>query len=79
MQTKYQTLQSFIKDYEVDLNDFYAINISSTGIIMQGFKENAGDIFQAIKSNPNLRLVSSEDEMDFKCEYNSVIFNLSIS
>jgi hypothetical protein len=79
MQTKYQTLQAFIKEYEVDLNDFYAINISSTGIIMQGFKENALDIFNAIKSNPNLRLVSSEDEMDFKCEYNSVIFNLSIS
>lgn len=79
MQTKYQTLQAFIKEYDVDLNDFYAINISSTGIIMQGFKENAGDIFEAIKSNPNLRLVSSEDEMDIKIEFNNVIFNLSIS
>jgi len=79
MHSKYQTLQAFIKEYEVDLNDFYCIMISGTGIIMQGFKENAGDIFNAIKSNPNLRLVSSEDEMDFKCEYNSVIFNLSIS
>jgi hypothetical protein len=46
---------------------------------MQGFKENAGDIFNEIKSNPNLRLVSSEDEMDIKLEYNSVIFNISIS
>jgi len=79
MHSKYQTLQAFIKEYEVDLNDFYAIHISSTGIIMQGHKENAGDIFNEIKSNPNLRLVSSDDEMDIKFEYNSVIFNLSIS
>jgi hypothetical protein len=79
MEIKFKTFRSFISAFEVDLNDFYAIHISLTGIVMQAFKENAGDKFQEIKSNPNLRLVSSEDEMEIKFEYNSVIFNLSIS
>ena len=83
METKLKTLNQFIDQYKLDLTDFYAISISSTGIVLQGHINETRDAVKEIITDPlnrNMQVTSSLDlELDIYFDYNNQKFNIFLT
>jgi len=83
MENKLKTLNQFIDQYKLDLTDFYAISISSTGIVLQGHINETRDAVKEIITDPlnrNMQVTSSLDlELDIYFDYNNQKFNIFLT
>jgi len=83
MKTKLKTLNQFIEQYSLELNHFYAISISSTGITLQGNINDARDSIKEIIIDPlnrNMEVKSSLDlELDIYFDYKNQQFNIFLT
>ena len=83
MKNKLKNLTEFIDQYNLDLTDFYAINISSSGISLQGRINETRDAVRAIIIDPlnrNMEVKSSLDlELDIYFDYNGNRINIFLT
>jgi len=83
MKNKLKTLNQFIDQYNLDLTDFYAITISSSGISLQGRINETRDLVKDIIIDPlnrNMQVKSSLDlELDIYFDYEGKRFNIFLT
>lgn len=83
MKNKLKTLNQFIDQYNLDLTDFYAITISSSGVSIQGRINETRDLVKEIIIDPlnrNMQVKSSLDlELDIYFDYNGQRFNIFLT
>ena len=83
MKNKLKTLNQFIDQYNLDLTDFYAITISSSGISLQGRINETRHLVKDIIIDPinrNMQVKSTLDlELDIYFDYEGKRFNIFLT
>ncbi len=76
MQTKFQALNDFIAEHEVDLNYFYSVRINSQRVWLQGYSNKATMLLGAKFTNP---VVQEDASLSFDFEFNDVQFQIYLT
>lgn len=76
MQTKFQALNDFIAEYEVDLSYFYSVRIDSQKVWLQGYSNKAPLLLGASFTNP---VVQEDASLSFDFEFNDVQFQIYLT
>lgn len=76
MQTKFQALNDFIAEHEVDLNYFYSVRIDSQKVLLQGYSNKAPMLLGAKFNNP---VVDSLGYLYFDFEFNGIQFQIYLT
>jgi hypothetical protein len=76
MQTKFQTLNNFIAEYEVDLSYFYSVRIDRQKVWLQGFSNKAPMLLGAKFTHP---VVQIDGSLSFDFEYNGTEFQIYLT
>lgn len=76
MQTKFQALNDFIAEHEVDLNYFYSVRIDSQRVWLQGYSNKATMLLGAKFTNP---VVQEDASLSFDFEFNDVQFQIYLT
>lgn len=76
MQTKFQALNDFIAEYEVDLSYFYSVRIDSQRVWLQGYSNKAPMLLGAKFTNP---VVQEDASLSFDFEFNDVQFQIYLT
>jgi hypothetical protein len=76
METKFITLQNFIKEHEVDLSYFYSVRIDSQKVWLQGFSNKAPLLLAAKFIHP---VVQIDGSISFDFEFKGTEFQIYLT
>lgn len=76
METKFQALNDFIAEYEVDLTYFYSVRIDSQKVWLQGYSNKAPLLLGAKFTKPE---VQEDASLSFDFEFNGVPFQIYLT
>ena len=76
MENRFQKLNDFVKEYNVDLNYYYSVRIDSQKVLLQGFSNKAPLLLGAKFTKPE---VQEDGSLSFDFEFNGVPFQIYLT